>query len=86
MARFFFHLEHVRVVQDPEGSEHADLAAAKLHAVKLIAEALSQAPHHFWDADIYRMTVAQQDGLVLFTIDMFANIAPAAGGVASQTS
>jgi hypothetical protein len=84
MRRYFFNLEHVYVVKDPEGSEHAGLAAAKVHAVKLMAEALSQAPHHFWDADIYRMTVAEEDGLMLFSIEMYANIAPAAGGASRK--
>jgi hypothetical protein len=79
MARFFFHLEHVRLIQDREGSEHADVAAAKLHAVKLMADALAQEPHRFWEADVYRMTVSEADGLVLFNIEMFANMAPAIG-------
>jgi hypothetical protein len=86
MPRYFFHLEHVRVIKDPEGSEHASLAAAKLHAVKKMAEALSEAPHEFWDADAYRMTVAEADGLVLFSIEMFANMAPATRGNALDKS
>lgn len=79
MRRFFFHLEHVHVLKDHDGSEHADLAAAKLHAVKLMAEALLRDPHKFWEADVYRMTVSEADGLTLFTIEMFSNMAPAAG-------
>jgi hypothetical protein len=47
MPRYFFHLEHVRVVQDPEGSEHADLEAAKVHAVKTLAGALADEPQTF---------------------------------------
>jgi hypothetical protein len=77
MPRYFFHLEHVRVVRDGEGSEHADLEAAKLHAVKTIAGALANEPEVFWDSDVFRMTVSQRDGLALFAIEMFATIAPA---------
>jgi hypothetical protein len=78
MPRYFFHLEHVRVVKDGEGSEHADLEAAKLHAVRTLAGALANEPEVFWDSDVFRMTVSERDGLVLFAIEMFATIAPAA--------
>jgi len=78
MPRYHFHLEHVRVVKDSEGSDHADLAAAQIHAVKLIANSLDQAPQEFWDADVFRMTVAKPDGLALFQIEMFATLSPAA--------
>jgi hypothetical protein len=79
MPHYFFHLEHVRVVKDREGSEHADLEAAKLHAVKTVASALADEPQAFWDSDVFRMTVSKRDGLVLFTIEMFATMAPAGG-------
>jgi hypothetical protein len=77
MPRYFFHLEHVRVVKDGEGSEHADLEAAKFHAVKTLAGALTSEPEVFWDSDVFRMTVSERDGLVLFAIEMFATMAPA---------
>jgi hypothetical protein len=79
MPRYFFHLEHVRVVKDPKGSEHADLDAAKLHAVKTLAGALADEPQAFWDADVFRMTVSDPDGLALFAIEMFSTMAPAGG-------
>jgi hypothetical protein len=83
MARFFFHLEHARIVRDEVGSEHADLNAAKIHAVKALAEALAREPEAFWASDAFRLTVAEVDGLVLFTIEMFAGLSPA---VASPSS
>jgi len=79
MPRYFFHLEHVRLVRDSEGSEHADLDAAKIHAVKMMASALSDEPRTFWEADVFRMNVADPDGLVLFAIEMFETLAPAGG-------
>ena len=79
MPRYFFHLEHVRVVKDLEGSEHADLNAAKLHAVKALAGALTDEPNLFWDSDVFRMSVSDPNGLILFAIEMFATMAPAAG-------
>jgi len=80
MPRYFFHLEHIRLLPDKEGSKHADIDAAKVHAVKLVADALAGEPEAFWNADIFRMTVAKGDGLALFTLEMFATMAPAAGG------
>ena len=84
MPRYFFHLEHVRVVKDHAGSEHADLDAAKLHAVKTVAGALADEPQVFWDSDVFRMTVSDPAGLVLFAIEMFATMAPAGGGRSSK--
>jgi hypothetical protein len=79
MPRYFFHLEHVRVVKDKEGSEHADLEAAKLHAVKALASALAEEPDAFWGADVFAMKVTNPEGLVLFGIEAVATMAPAGG-------
>ena len=79
MPRFFFHIEHVKVVKDNIGSEHPDFAAAKLHAVRTIAQILDREPETFWGSDVFRMTVSEADGLVLFTLEMVASMAPAAG-------
>jgi hypothetical protein len=86
MSRFFFHIEHVKVVKDEEGSEHQDVGAAKLHAVKKFAEILSETPQVFWDSDIFRMTVAKADGLVLFTLEMVGSLAPAIAGLGNAVA
>jgi hypothetical protein len=86
VSRYFFHLEHVRVVADRVGSEHADLDAAKLHAVKSLASALADEPEAFWGADVFRMQVSNADGLLLFAIEMFATLAPAGGSSSPRTS
>jgi hypothetical protein len=80
MSRFFFHVEHVKVVKDEAGSDHQNVDAAKLHAVKKFAEILAETPQVFWDSDIFRMTVAKADGLVLFTLEMVGSLAPAVAG------
>jgi hypothetical protein len=54
MPRYFFHLEHARVVKDGEGSEHADLEAAKLHAVRTLAGALVMSPRCFGTRTSFR--------------------------------
>jgi hypothetical protein len=86
MTRFFFHFEHVKVVKDQAGSEHPDLVAAKLHAVKKFAEILADRPQVFWDSDIFRMTVAKADGLVLFTLEMVGSLAPAVAGLGNAVA
>ena len=79
MSRYFFHLEHVRVVTDRKGSDHPDLDAAKLHAVKTLASASTEEPQVFWDSDVFRMNVSDANGLALFAIEVFATMAPAGG-------
>ena len=77
MARYFFHLEHTSTLTDREGSEHPDLNSAKRHAVKLIADTLSGEPQAFWDSDVFRVTVSEANGLVLFTVEVVASLSPA---------
>jgi hypothetical protein len=79
MQHFFFHVEHVRLIKDDVGSRHDDIAAAKRHAAKLFGEILVSDPQIFWNADVFRMTVAKADGLVLFSLEMIATMAPAVG-------
>ena len=85
MARYFFHLEHAVQVRDELGVELADLADAKCHAVKTIAKILCDEPRAFWAADQFRITAAEADGLVLFTVEMIATLSPATGGAAVRT-
>jgi hypothetical protein len=77
VARYFFHLEHTKTLTDREGSEHPDLNAAKRHAVKVVADTLSSEPQTFWDSDVFRVTVSEADGLVLFTVEVVASLSPA---------
>ena len=79
MQNFFFHVEHVRLIRDEIGSRQADVSAAKRHAAKLFGEILVDNPQLFWDSDFFRMTVAKADGLVLFSLEMVATMAPAVG-------
>jgi hypothetical protein len=83
MSRFFFHLEHAVEVRDERGVELVDVAAAKRHAVKIIAQALCEEPQAFWAADQFRITVTRPDDMVLFTVEMIASLAPALGAAHS---
>ena len=75
--RYFFHVEHTKVLKDNLGSEHRDLESAKRHAVNLVSDMLAREPQTFWDADQFRVTVAEAGGLVLFTVEVIASLSPA---------
>ena len=77
MARYFFHLSGALEIRDREGSELPDLDAAKCEAVQLIAQTLCDQPRSFWDADHYRVTATDDQGLVLFTVEMIATLSAA---------
>lgn len=58
------------------GVELADLHSARCHAVKLIADVLCQEPELFWKSDIYRVSMADDRGLLLLSVEMIAQAAP----------
>ena len=80
MDRYYFHLQNSHLERDGAGSDHKDFAAAKCHAVKMIAEALCDRPQTFWDSDTYKVTVTDGDALVLFSVEMISMMAAAAPG------
>jgi hypothetical protein len=43
----------------------------------MIAEDLCKAPEKFWETETYRVTVANPQGLQLFSVEMFSMSAPA---------
>ena len=53
------------------------LTHAKHAAVQTICESLLHAPAKFWENMGYGVTVSDGDGLILFTVDMVASLAPA---------
>jgi hypothetical protein len=77
LPRYFFHLAGAVEVPDDEGSELADLEAAKCEAVQLIAQTLCDQPRSFWEADAYRVTTTDENGLILFTVEMIATLSAA---------
>ena len=76
MSRFYFHLTHSEDVPDTSGVELDGLHSAKCHAVKIIADALCESPDKFWDADSYRVTVSDSNGLILLSVEMISTFAP----------
>ena len=72
MARYFFHLTSSNEIHDDEGAQFDDLDGARCHAVKMIADVLCHAPHEFWGAETYRVTVTDEAHLILFTVEMIS--------------
>jgi hypothetical protein len=79
MSRFFFHLTSSYDTPDDVGVELDNLAAARCHAVKMIADVLCQSPGEYWKAEIYRVTVTDQTRLILFTVEVTSMDAAAIG-------
>ena len=77
MSRFLFHLNTDSDFIDHEGVELSDLFGAKDYAVQLLTESLVHQPEKFWHADGFRVTCADEKGLVLFTVDMLATMSAA---------
>ena len=59
------------------GIELEDLHAAKCRAVKMIADDLCDQPEKFWKSDTYRVSIADANGLLLLSVEMIAQPAPA---------
>lgn len=77
MPRYFFHTENGHHVTDDEGTELADLTAAKRMAQALMGEILRELPN-LWEEGSFRITVKDAAGLSLFMLDTTVTIAPAA--------
>lgn len=76
MPRYHFNLHDHRFVPDPEGSELANLHAAKRQAIKLAASILSVCPEEFLESSNWRVEVTNSDGVLLFTIGLAMSLAP----------
>ena len=76
LPRYFFHLTHSEDVRDEAGIELAGLHSAKCHAVKMIADDLCKTPEKFWVNEAYNVSVTNDRGLALFSVEMLSVAAP----------
>lgn len=74
MPRFFFHVEGG---PDDLGLELPSVAHAKCEAARYAGHLLCDAAECFWDNAEFDMRVANEEGLVLFTITISGTDAPA---------
>jgi hypothetical protein len=72
MPRYFFDIQDGQNFPDYQGSEFADLAAARVEAVRYSAEVLKEMPERFWNSEEWLMTVSDANRVTLFTLKFLA--------------
>ena len=77
MPRYFFDIRDGEDLTDLDGSEHADLNAARLEAIRYSGEVLREMPERFWNAEEWIMTVSDANRVGLFTLKFLAAPVPA---------
>ena len=70
MPRYYFHIEDSSNVPDTLGMDLPSLAAAKCEAVRYASKLICDEAQGFWDAGEFQMTVADEKGLTLFSINL----------------
>lgn len=80
MPRFYFHSENGHRFPDDVGTDLADMDAAKVEAVRVMADILKNSAGDFWSTGAWRLTVTDESGLTLLMLDVAATLAPALEG------
>lgn len=78
MRRYFFHTDGDRGFRDQVGTLLPDDDAARVEAARVLGQLVNEKPTEVWRGDDLRITVTDEAGLILFTIDITAVAAPAA--------
>lgn len=73
MPRFYFNLEDR---PDEDGAELSSVAAAKCEAVRMAGRLICDSASEFWDTGRLLMTVTDDRGLSLFTLDFVGMESP----------
>lgn len=68
MPRYFFDLAKHEDSADDEGTELADIDAARLEAMQFTGEYLREHPDMAWDGRELRVIVRDQQARVVFTV------------------
>jgi len=72
MPRYYFDIVDGQNLPDALGSEHADLDAARIEAIRYSGEVLREMPERFWNAEEWTMTVSDARRAALFTLKFLA--------------
>jgi hypothetical protein len=78
MPRFFFTLEDGGAMCGAEGADLPTIEAARAEAIRFLGQALADQPGAFWGRGEWKLTVADDGGLILFMVEVIASEAPAA--------
>jgi hypothetical protein len=76
MPRYFFDIVDGEDLPDVNGSEHADLVAARIESIRYSGEVLREMPERFWNAEEWTMTVSDARRVPIFTLKFFAEQVP----------
>lgn len=79
MKRYFFHISYGDEFPDREGTSLPDLKSARRNAVELLGRMLVDESDSFWDKPNIVVTVADADGLVLWTVETIGLASTAVG-------
>jgi hypothetical protein len=79
MPRFYVHTNNPidGDVQDDEGFDFASVHEAKCQAVAYAGRLLCDVAEKFWDNADFKLTVTDESGLILFTMNVIGTEAPA---------
>jgi hypothetical protein len=77
MPRYHFNVHDGTDHPDLQGTELDDVPAARKHAVRYFGEMLQRDPCTFWNGEEWKMEVANETGLVLFSLHFIGIDAPA---------
>jgi hypothetical protein len=77
VPRYHFHVEDGETLPDVEGLELPDDHAAKVAALRYLAELLGTYPRLVWATNSLQLTVTNERRLMLFTVDLGVTISPA---------
>jgi hypothetical protein len=80
MPRYHFHVADGRDYPDLQGTELADLAAARYEALRFTGSLLADHEHNFWNGADWSMRVTDAIDLTLFTLNFSATNAPCTQG------
>jgi hypothetical protein len=80
MARYFFHTSNGHRCPDNEGVELDTMAEVQAEAARGCGELLKETAETFWQTQDLTMTVTDDGGLILFTVEIIATMSPAAAG------
>ena len=77
MPRYFFHVHDGISILDEDGTELPDLDAARKEAVCMSGEMLRDHAERFWNGEEWNLDVADEGGIVLFTLMFMGMNSPA---------
>ena len=77
MPKYHFNIADGHSPHDSEGIEVESLAVAKCEAIRMAGRIICDAAASFWDRAEWTMTVTDDTGLTMFTLQIVGTEAPA---------